>query len=111
MAPVLMLLLFEEWGWQPLARAFVVGFCMVVAAKIAGTAVAARLFQLTHPALMRMPWFTLLYTPWKRWKDQVLNRARASRPWQLMHRLTRRVKAMERVAGGRIKTACSVKAP
>ena len=162
MTPVLMLLLFEEWGWQPLARAFatlgrlpwwgqleqrivrlspwasllafgvpvlaliplkllalyllgqghfVLGFCTVVAAKIVGTAIAARLFQLTHPALMRMAWFARLYTPWKRWKDEVLSRVRTSLTWRLMRRLTRRVKAMRRLAWARIKAVCLADAP
>ena len=107
LAPALVLLLFEEWGWEPLARLFarlaklplwaklesaitrlppwaallafgipvvslipikllalylfsqgyaVVGLVLIISAKIAGTAIAARLFQLTEPALMRLAW-------------------------------------------------------
>ena len=159
---MLLFLLFEEWGWQPLAKAFAalgrlpwwgqleqrivhlppwasllvfgvpvvalvpikllalylfgqghvaLGLCMIVAAKLAGTAIAARLFQLTHPALMRMPWFARLYTPWKRWKDQLLDRARASRPWQLARRLKSRVKVMGRAGWRQIKAACAAHPP
>ena len=154
MAPVLLVLLFEEWGWEPLARAFAslgrlpwwaalerriillppwaallafgvpavalipikllalyffgsghvaLGLFMVVTAKITGTAIAARLFQLTHPALMRMPWFVRLYTPWKRWKDQLLDKVRASRPWQLARRLKSRLRALARRSWRRAK--------
>ena len=155
LSPVLLLLLFEEWGWQPLARAFAalaglpwwgqleqriirlppwasllvfgvpvaalvpikllalylfgrghvaLGLCMIVMVKLAGTAIAARLFQLTQPALMRMPWFARLYTPWKRWKDQLLDRARASRPWQLARRLKSRIKVIGRMGWRQIKS-------
>lgn len=152
---MLLLLLFEEWGWQPLARAFAalgrlpwwsqleqrigrlspwasllvfgvpvlalvpvkllalylfgrghvaLGLFIIVAAKLAGTAIAARLFQLTRPALMRMSWFARLYLPWKQWKDRLLDRARASRPWQMARRLKHRVKAMGRASWRKIKS-------
>lgn len=155
LAPVVLVLLFEEWGWQPLARAFAalgrlpwwgqleqriiglppwasllvfgvpvvalvpikllalylfgqghvaLGLCMIVAAKLAGTAIAARLFQLTQPALMRMPWFARLYSPYKRWKDQLLGRVRASRPWQLAQRLKSRLKVMGRAGWQQLKS-------
>ncbi|MGH8859510.1 MAG: hypothetical protein ACREXG_16010 [Polaromonas sp.] len=103
LAPLALFVLFEEWGWEPLAASFavlgrlplwgrlerliarlppwaaliafggpvvalvpikllalylfgkghvVLGLGLVVAAKITGTALAARLFQLTQPALM-----------------------------------------------------------
>lgn len=41
------------------------GLGHVLAAKLVGTALAARLFQLTHPALMQLHWFARLYAPWK----------------------------------------------
>src|SRR5574343_501955 len=85
-----LLILFEEWGWEPLQRALarlgrlpllrqleaaitrlppllalgliahgkrLLGVAVIVAAKLVGTAVVARLFTLTRPALMRMAWF------------------------------------------------------
>ena len=147
LAPVMLVLLFEEWGWEPLARAFAalgklpywaalerlitrlppwaalmafgapalallpvkllalylfgrghfaMGLFMVITAKIVGTAIAARLFQLTHPTLMRMPWFARWYTPWKIWKDNLLNRVRASRPWKMVRRLKTRINVLAR---------------
>ena len=154
--PVLLILLFEEWGWVPLARAFAalgrlpwwaalersitrlpppaaliafvvpglvlipvkllalalfarghlaVGLVLVITAKVIGTAIAARLFQLTYPALMRMPWFARLYGPWKVWKDKLLNRVRASRAWLLVRRLKRYVKALGIITWRRLKFA------
>lgn len=143
LAPVLLVLLFEEWGWEPLARFFaqlaklplwaklesaikalppwaallvfgipvialipvkllalylfgqghaVLGLTLVIAAKITGTAVAARLFQLTEPALMRMAWFARIYIPWKAWKDRMLTQARQSAPWRAVREAKARIK-------------------
>lgn len=145
LVPVVLILLFEEWGWEPLARCFnalarlplwgamerriaslppwaallafavpilalvpvkllalylmgnghlVMGLGLVMGAKITGTAFAARLFQLTEPALMRLHWFARLYTPWKLWKDRLLGQVRNFAPW-------RRIKALK----SRCKTA------
>lgn len=143
LAPVALFLLFEEWGWEPLAAGFAalgrlpwwgrlerwitrlppwaallafgvpvlaliplkllalylfglghvtVGLALILAAKLTGTALAARLFQLTQPALMQMPWFARLYTPWKAWKDKIMTQARASLPWRMARRFKTRVK-------------------
>lgn len=132
-ALVAVLLLFEEWGWEPLAvllgrlrrlpglawlerriaalppwgavAAFalpalalfpvkllalfllgqghaLVGVVVLVAAKILGTAVLARLFTLTQPALMRLAWFARWYPRWKNWKDGVMAQVRASTLWR-----------------------------
>ena len=142
LAPLVLVLLFEEWGWEPLARGFaklgrlpfwakleklilslppwaallvfalpalalvpvkllalyllgrgflLSGLMLVIAAKITGTALAARLFQLTHPALMKLAWFARLYVPWKLWKDRVLAQVRTSRSWAQIRRLKLRL--------------------
>jgi hypothetical protein len=136
-------LLFEEWGWAPLAAAFArlarlplwawlerkisqlpptaamlvfsvpmltllpvkllalflfgkgqatLGLVLLVGAKIGGTALMARLFQLTQPALMRLRWFAWWYPRWKAWKDGVLAEVHRSAAWRAGHRLKRRVK-------------------
>jgi hypothetical protein len=134
-ALVALVLLFEEWGWEPLAAllgrlgrlpglrwlerqiaalppwaamaAFalpalalfpvkllalfllgqghaLLGVVVLVAAKILGTAVLARLFTLTQPALMRLAWFARWYPRWKNWKDGVMAQVRASALWRLV---------------------------
>ncbi len=154
LSPLVLVVLFEEWGWEPLARAFaalgrlpwlgqlerritrlppwaallafglpvvtlipikllalylfgqgyvVWGFTLVVVAKLTGTALAARLFQLTEPALMRMPWFARLYTPWKSWKDRVLTQIRQSTPWRAVGRFKAHLKALGTQAWAAIK--------
>ena len=129
-------LLFEEWGWEPLARlmaqlarlplwarleqalrnlspwgavlAFfapmvmlfpikLVGLLLLaqghaksavlllLAAKLAGTAILARLFQLLEPALMHIPAFARWYPRWKAWKDKLMLTVRQSLPWRISH--------------------------
>jgi len=130
---IALIVLFEEWGWEPLARllgrlarlpfigwmerriaqlspyaalaVFIVpglallpikllalwlisqgqallGLMVIVAAKLVGTAIVARLFMLTQPALMRLAWFARWYTRWVAWKDRAIARVRASAAWR-----------------------------
>lgn len=132
-APLALVLIFEEWGWVPLAAlakrlarlplwarmeqaiarlppwaalvTFLVpmvtlfpvklaalylfsaghkllGAALLIAAKLVGTAVVARLFHITQPALMRIPWFAKWYPRWKDWKDALLARVRSSVAWR-----------------------------
>ncbi|MEX8514598.1 hypothetical protein [Leptothrix ochracea] len=136
-----MVVIFEEWGWEPLMRfmgwlahiplvgwierriaalppygalvAFfapgtlllpvkllalwaigqghtVLGVGVIVAAKLVGTAVLARIFILTQPALMRIQWFANLYRRWVPWKDALLLKVRSSHPWRLGRLMKRR---------------------
>jgi hypothetical protein len=145
LAPVALFLLFEEWGWEPLAACFAAlgrlpiwrqlerlivrlppwaallafgvpmlalipvkllalylfgnghvasGLGLLLAAKLGGTALAARLFQLTQPTLMQLGWFARAYTAWKNWKDRVLAQVRASWPWRMGGRLKQRIKLL-----------------
>jgi hypothetical protein len=59
------------------------GVALIVGAKLLGTAVVARLFALTQPALMSMPWFANAYGRWSEWKDALLVRVRASWAWRM----------------------------
>jgi hypothetical protein len=138
------LLLFEEWGWEPLAALFArfarlplwawlerriaqlpprwallvfgvpmltllpvkllalflfgkgqttLGLVLLLAAKIGGTAVMARLFQLTQPALMQLRWFAAWYPRWKNWKDLMLAELYGTAAWRAAQSLKRSVKA------------------
>lgn len=144
LAPVALLLLFEEWGWEPLAAFFAalarlplwgwlerrirrlppwaalltffipalallpvkllalylfgtghatLGLMLLMAAKLAGTAVLAWLFSLTEPALMQLPWFARWYPRWKTWKDRLMDDVRRSALWQAARHLKHRVRA------------------
>jgi hypothetical protein len=142
-----LLILFEEWGWEPLQRlmariaqlpllrrldaaiarlppyaAMVVffvpgllllpvkigalwligrgqhllGLGVIVVAKVVGTAVVARLYALTQPALMRLPWFAVLHGRWTTWKQALLAWVRGSAPWHYLHALRVRMRAVWR---------------
>jgi hypothetical protein len=146
---VALLILFEEWGWEPLqaalgrlarlpalarlersieglppAGAVVVFFApalgllpvkigalwligaghpglglgLIVAAKVVGTAIVARLFRLTRPALMSLPWFARLHAGWLVWKERMLALARATALWRRVRAWRRRVAAYWRAA-------------
>jgi hypothetical protein len=69
------------------------GLLIIVLAKIVGTAVVARLFTLTQPALMRMPWFAQTYGRWSVWKEALLARVRASWAWRAGRVVNRRWRA------------------
>jgi hypothetical protein len=68
------------------------GLLLLIGAKLVGTAVVARLFHLTLPALMQLRWFAHWYPRWKSWKDKLLEQVRASHAW----RAARAVKALVR---------------
>lgn len=141
-ALVVPLLLFEEWGWEPLAAlvarlarlpfwaaledrlrrlppwgallAFFIpvvlllpvkvlalflfsrghaatAITVLVLAKLAGTAIVARIFQLVEGPLMRIPWFARWYPRWKAWKDHVFHLVRQTRPWRMARAINRLV--------------------
>ena len=151
-----LLLIFEEWGWDPLSRALArlaqlpvwgrieklisslppwaalitffvpilalipvkllawywvaqghtfLGLAIIAAAKLVGTAVVARLFSLTHPALMQMPWFARLYTRWKVWKDRMTARIKDTPQWRTFIAKRRRLVRKGRCALIRVRKA------
>lgn len=68
----------------------VLGMLVIVLAKGVGTAVVARLFTLTQPALMQLRWFAWLYTWGMHAKHAVLARARATWAWRSARVVRRR---------------------
>jgi hypothetical protein len=139
-----LLILFEEWGWEPLQRLMaaigrwpgfrwierwvrglppyaaltllalpalallpvklaalwairqghaLLGLMVIVIVKLLGTAIVARLFTLTHDALMRLPWFARLYARWSRWKTDLLAWVHASAAWRAAQGLKARLRA------------------
>jgi hypothetical protein len=129
-----LLILLEEWGWQPLAdllgrlarwrpwaRAetaiarlppyaalvvfalptllllplkflalfliargqLVLAGLLFAAAKVGATALVARLFMLTRPALMQIAWFAWAYERFIPWKDALEDYVRSSYVWRV----------------------------
>jgi hypothetical protein len=142
-----LVILFQEWGWEPLQRVMAVigrlpvlrqleavvrrlppymalvvfflpglmllpikllalwligvgrpglGLCVIVLAKLVGTAVVARIFALTQPALMSLPWFARLYGRWAVWKEGLLAWVRASAVWRSARAIKLRIRRMLR---------------
>ena len=85
--PVKLLALYLLGRGQPL-----LGVVVLVTAKVAGTAIVARLFTLTQPALMHLAWFAYWYPRWKDWKDELIALVRQSAVWQAGIRLKARAK-------------------
>lgn len=149
-----LIVLFEEWGWRPLARmlarlaewrpwarvesaiaglppyAALIVFALPTAlffplklvafyliangqaamatavfalAKVLGTALFARMFQLTQPALMRIPWFAWSYNLFVPWKEALHARIRETWAWRTGRILKARVKKAAGAAWMRLK--------
>ena len=63
------------------------GVALLLGAKIAGTAIVARIFQLVEVTLMRIPLFARWYPRWKAWKNGVLYMLRESALWRRVRAL------------------------
>jgi hypothetical protein len=63
-----------------------------IAAKIASTALVARIFILTRPSLMRIGWFASAYNWFIPWKDRLFAEIRASWVWRYGRMVKTRVR-------------------
>jgi hypothetical protein len=61
-------------------------------AKVVATALVARLFMLTQPALMQIGWFAWSYDTLMPWKDALVARVHASWTWRVGRVVKERVK-------------------
>jgi hypothetical protein len=68
------------------------GTTLIVALKLLATTLVARIFTLTQPALMTLPWFARAYRQWKAWEAALLEPVRASWAWRAGQAFARRVK-------------------
>jgi hypothetical protein len=55
---------------------------LFIGAKIASTALVARIFMLTRPALMKLGWFARAYNKFMPWKDALFAKIRTSYAWR-----------------------------
>jgi hypothetical protein len=69
------------------------GFLTVVAAKLVGTALIARLFTLTRPKLMRIGWFAWLYERFISFKGRLYRILRSTKIYQIAREQHLRIKA------------------
>jgi hypothetical protein len=61
----------------------VLAAAMFAAAKVGATALVARLFMLTQPALLQIGWFAWAYDRFVPWKDALTEYVRASYVWRV----------------------------
>lgn len=129
-----LVVIFEEWGWQPLSAAlarltrfkpwaafelwlaglppygalaafaipitllfplkllavylfttgkYVLGTALLIGAKLTSTAIVARIFMLTKPALMQIGWFAWAYAKFVPWEEEAMRRLRGSWVWRV----------------------------
>ncbi len=70
----------------------VAGLLTVFAAKIAGTALVARLFTLTRPKLLRISWFAWIYARFIAFKARVYAAIKATKTYRVTHQMHLRVR-------------------
>jgi len=148
-----LIIIFEEWGWRPLAALLgrlaryklwarfelgiarlppylaLVAFALptllllplkflalfliargqlllasvlFLAAKVVATALIARLFELTQPALMQIGWFAWAHDIIMPWKEALTERLRTSWPWRIARMWKERLRRRTREAGRRL---------
>jgi hypothetical protein len=71
----------------------VYGFLTVVGAKIAGTALVARVFTLTRPNLMRIGWFARAYESFTAFKARIYEVIKSAAIYKVAHRQVMRLRA------------------
>ncbi len=74
-----------------------------IVAKIASTALVARLFMLARPALMQIAWFARAYNWFMPWKDRLFAQIRASWVWRYGRMVKTRVRLELKQAWARFK--------
>jgi hypothetical protein len=81
--PALMLFPIKLLALFAIARGHaLLGLLVFVLAKVAGAAAVARLYALTHPALLRLNWFAWLQCRFLLLKERWIGRLKASAAWR-----------------------------
>jgi hypothetical protein len=78
--------------WLLANEHFLTATLLFFGAKVASTALIARVFILTKPSLMRIAWFARTYNWFVPWKDALFAEIRASRVWRYGRMLKTRIK-------------------
>jgi hypothetical protein len=92
-APSALLLPLKVVALWLLARGMVASAAaLFLGAKVVSTALVARIFLLTKPALMRIPWFARAYGWFMPWKEHLFAIIRASWAWRYGRMLKTRLK-------------------
>lgn len=65
---------------------------LFIGAKVVGTALVARIFQLTQPKLMQLAWFVYVHDKVMPWKDALVERVRSSWVWRTSRTVKERIR-------------------
>lgn len=76
---------------------------LFIGAKVVGTAIVARLFILTRPALMSLSWFAWIYNTVMPWKEALLAEVRASWAWRYGRLMKARLKQVAKAARAQLR--------
>lgn len=68
------------------------GLVTIIAAKVAGTALVARVFNLTRPSLMRIGWFARLYDRFVTFKARIYGSIKSTGIYKAAHRQNLRLR-------------------
>jgi hypothetical protein len=82
------------------------GVTTFVVAKLAGAALVARIYTLSLPKLLLLPWFARWHTPVIAFKTRHLDRMRATRFWRRMCLTLDDMRRSVRHAGRQVRRAC-----
>lgn len=89
--------------WLLANKHFATATLLFLGAKLASTALIARVFILTKPALMRIGWFARAYDWFVPWKDALFAQIRASWVWRYGRMVKTRIKLELGRAWARVK--------
>ena len=102
--PAIVLLPFKLVAFWLIAQGQpVLGGAVFIIAKIIGTALLARIFMLTKPALLTIAWFARAYTAFYDWKRRIYAYVKALPVYQAIAAWKRRIREQLRLAWERWK--------
>jgi hypothetical protein len=96
--PVKILALFAIASGHPIS-----GITVIVVAKVGGAAVVARLYVLTRPTLLSLPWFARWHNKFMDLKDHWVGRLKASDAFRRVSMLSAMMRSAARAALARLR--------
>lgn len=106
LAPTLLLLPVKVLALLSIAHGHPsLGLVIVLSAKVAGTALVARIYALTKRSLLSLDWFQRYHDRLLAWKDRLTAQLHATAGWQRIQRLLRALRA--RLAAYRARLAAA----
>ncbi len=79
------------------------GVVVIILAKVGGAAIVARLYSLTRPTLLAVPWFARWHDKFMLFKDKMVNRLRASAAFIHVTAMVAAIKAKARAFAASMK--------